>query len=225
MQVGPNGNAGLIFRVNSPSPGTDDYQGYYAGISADGNLVLGEANGNWTELKSVKSSIQANTWYSVKIEAQGSNIKVYIDDMQVPKITVNDATFARGSIGVRTYGALARYDDISVKDLQTGLVPQKSNTISNENIDVFPNPTSGNFEISMRKPFDNDYTINVFNEFGSLILSDQRKKDETVALLDISQNVNGIYLVKLNSGRLAYSLIPVSFSDVFSWHYFRKSKE
>lgn len=205
MQVGSAGDAGLIFRVNRPSPGADDYQGYYAGINANGNVVLGKANGSWTELKSINSSIQADTWYSVKIEAQGSSIKVFVNDMQTPKISVTDATYSSGAIGVRTYGATARFDDISVKDQQTGLLPLKNNCFSNENIRVYPNPTSGNFNIAMKNRFESDYTILVFNDSGSLILSDHKQKDQTVAQLDISNNSNGLYLVKLDSDRLGYS--------------------
>lgn len=204
IQLGSGGDAGFVFRVNTPSPGPDAYNGYYAGINSGGNVVLGKANGGWTELKSVKSIVQENTWYSVKIVAQGTNIKVYVDDMQVPKINVSDASFSNGSIGVRTYGALAKFDNILVKDLQTGYLQIKIDTFPNENMHVFPNPTNGNFEITIKKQLDNDYTIQVFNDTGSLIKSDHKNKDQTIAQLNISENPSGVYLVKLNSDLLTY---------------------
>ena len=204
IQLGSGGDAGFVFRVNTPSPGPDAYNGYYAGINSGGNVVLGKANGGWTELKSVKSIVQENTWYSVKIVAQGTNIKVYVDDMQIPKINVSDASFSSGSIGVRTYGALAKFDNISINDLQTGYLQIKIDNFPNEKMHLFPNPTNGKFEITMKKQLDNDYTIQVFNHTGSLIKSDHKNKDQTIAQLNISENPSGVYLVKLNSGLLTY---------------------
>jgi len=111
-----NGDSGVIFRVGSKLAfGDDDYSGYYAGISASTNeVVLGKADGNWTSLRTVPMNISENTWYQVRVEAKGTSIKVYVDDMNTPKISHTDRSFSSGSIGVRSYNTITRWDDISV---------------------------------------------------------------------------------------------------------------
>lgn len=118
VQVGDRGNSGLMFRASRPAFGPDEYNGYYVGLSsADGRVELGKANGAWTSLKTAAMNITANRWYQIRVVAKGAGIKIYVDDMATPKIDVSDASFASGAVGVRSYDALAAWDDISVKAL------------------------------------------------------------------------------------------------------------
>ncbi|MDR0414093.1 MAG: glycoside hydrolase family 127 protein [Prevotellaceae bacterium] len=121
VQVGNDGggsNGGVMFRASRLSFGPDEYSGYYVGISStDGKVELGKADGSWTSLKSASMSVQANRWYKLCVVAKGANIKVYVDDMETPKIDVNDASFASGVVGVRSYSALTAWDDIKVTAL------------------------------------------------------------------------------------------------------------
>jgi hypothetical protein len=50
----------------------------------------------------------------MKVVAVGSSLKVYVTDMATPKITVTDATYAFGSVGLRTYNNAAKFDAINV---------------------------------------------------------------------------------------------------------------
>lgn len=50
----------------------------------------------------------------MKVEAMGSSIKVYVTDMDTPKITVKDFTYRSGSIGLRTYNTKAKFKAINV---------------------------------------------------------------------------------------------------------------
>ena len=115
--IGNQGNAGLIFRVANAKNGADSYDGYYAGIGADGFVVLGRVSQNWNELQYVKTSIKAGSTYHFKITAQGSSINVFIDDMSIPKISVTDSTYSRGAIGVRMFQTPAAFDNIIVASL------------------------------------------------------------------------------------------------------------
>ena len=120
VKLGSAGEAGILFRVNKLSLGADEYTGYFFGISySDQKVVLGKANNEWTSLKTVKmDGLVADKWYQLRVMAKGANIKVYVDDMTTPKIEIADASFSSGSIGVRSYKAVARWDDILVTSLK-----------------------------------------------------------------------------------------------------------
>ncbi|MBP1963371.1 family 43 glycosylhydrolase [Paenibacillus aceris] len=108
-------NAGLIFRVNTPSVGADNLQGYYAGITVNNLVQLGKMNNNWTELASIPFTVQQNKVYRMKVEVKGSNIDIYIDGSHV--LSAVDSTFTQGAIGVRSFWTNATYDNLKVTDL------------------------------------------------------------------------------------------------------------
>jgi hypothetical protein len=108
------GDAGLVFRATSPAVGTDSYRGYYAGISPAGQVVLGKANNNWTRLGAASLSVAVGTRYHLRVEAVGTSLKVFVNDMANPRITVTDGTYAAGSSGVRVYNAAAAFDNLAV---------------------------------------------------------------------------------------------------------------
>lgn len=110
-----NRDAGLIFRGREISSGLDHYRGYYVGISAGQKLVLGKSNYSWSEISNVPLTVNANATYTLRIVANETSIKVYVDD--VLKIEATDHTFSTGQIGLRSYKAEAEYDDIMVEAL------------------------------------------------------------------------------------------------------------
>ena len=93
----------------------DGYSGYYAGISPSGRVVLGRANGGWTELGRAQMSIAPGSTHRLRVTAVGSSIKVYVDDMVTPKISVTDGTYASGANGVRVFDTAASFDNVEVK--------------------------------------------------------------------------------------------------------------
>lgn len=112
-----NGDAGLLFRTVSATPGADNVRGYYAGLSAAGTgaVILGRMSNNWTELKRAAVTINPNTDYHLKVSAVGSQINVYVNDVLVLQQT--DSTYTQGSVGVRMYNSLPSYDNIVVKSV------------------------------------------------------------------------------------------------------------
>ncbi|WP_433061249.1 family 43 glycosylhydrolase [Dactylosporangium sp. CS-033363] len=108
------GDAGLVFRATGLGSGTDAYSGYYAGISPAGRVVLGRAANNWTQLGTANLTVAVGTTYHLRVTAAGSSIKVYVDDLTTPKISVTDATFASGADGVRVFNAAAAFDNVAV---------------------------------------------------------------------------------------------------------------
>lgn len=102
--VGPVGNAGLIFRASKPDIGADDYCGYYVGIdAADSQLQFGYASNGWNSITNVPMTFAANTFYHLKVQAQGSRLRIFVTDTNLPVLDLSDGTFASGMLGVRDY--------------------------------------------------------------------------------------------------------------------------
>jgi hypothetical protein len=108
------GSAGLVFRASNVREGRDAYNGYYAGISTRGQLILGKTNGTWQQLATASLTIRSRTTYHMRVTAVGSVIKIFIDDMTTPKITVTDSTYTSGKDGVRVLNASANFGNVSV---------------------------------------------------------------------------------------------------------------
>ncbi|MBP2328040.1 hypothetical protein JOF56_008425 [Kibdelosporangium banguiense] len=109
-----NGDGGVVFRVTQPTTGPDSYRGYYAGITASGQVLLGKADNSWTPLRTVPMPVRPGARYHLRVEAVGPTIKVYADDMSTPKIVVTDTSYSSGANGVRVYNTAASFDNISV---------------------------------------------------------------------------------------------------------------
>ncbi|MER5555841.1 family 43 glycosylhydrolase [Streptomyces sp. NPDC002793] len=126
------GEAGLAFRVTRPGTGTEGFHGYYAAVGRDG-LVLGKATGDIrTPLAKARLAGAVGKTHRVRIEAVGSSIEVYVDDMAKPKIRTTDAGFTSGANGLHIDGPhtgglspkagaaapgrpLARFDNVSIR--------------------------------------------------------------------------------------------------------------
>lgn len=104
IRVGPEGDAGLIFRVSKPDIGGDSYCGYYAGLSAGNSILqLGYADNSWHELARVPVAFAPNKFYHLKITAEGPRIRVYVNGADWAAIDVTDRHFTSGMLGVRDY--------------------------------------------------------------------------------------------------------------------------
>jgi hypothetical protein len=124
VMVSADGNGGLIFRANRFSFGVDEFNGYYVGISAkDKTVILGKENGKWNLLTSTKMVVEANRWYQVRIVANKTEFKIFVEDMSTPKIIFNDNSFSKGSIGVKCFKSITRWDNISVLKLISSRAP------------------------------------------------------------------------------------------------------
>ncbi|MFC5055346.1 glycoside hydrolase family 43 protein [Saccharothrix xinjiangensis] len=109
------GDAGVVFRATRPAVGVDAYSGYYAGISPAGRVVLGRADNSWTQLGAAALTVRPGATHRLRVTAVGASIKVYVDDMTTPRISVTDTTFASGANGVRVFNTAAAFDDVVVR--------------------------------------------------------------------------------------------------------------
>ena len=111
-----NAEAGVLFRINNPSDGADTYQGYYVGLNTSGQIILGKSDNNWTQVKCVDAIIKKATPHHLRVVAKGSEIKVYVDNMNSAKLEVSDTAFQTGLIGLRGFGGeTIIFENVSVK--------------------------------------------------------------------------------------------------------------
>lgn len=112
-----NGDAGLIFRATGIGAGTDEYHGYYLGISTSGKIVLGKAANNWKVIKIIQARIRAGNTYRVSVHAVGSQINCRVRQKSDSDVifSVRDDTFKSGANGVRAYATEATFDNIDVQ--------------------------------------------------------------------------------------------------------------
>ena len=125
VTAGPEGDAGLIFRVTKPDIGADAYCGYYAGISPKSSRVmLGYASNAWHEIAGAPLNVPANQRTHIKVEALGSHLKVFVAGSDQPAIDIHDDHFSSGMIGVREYCAdekksVSSFTGLSAQELST----------------------------------------------------------------------------------------------------------
>lgn len=110
-----NGHPGLLFRVTELSRTTHKYKGYKAAISPSGVITLGKADlGTFTDLAQTRMDMVLGKEYHVRVVAIGSDIKIFVDDMDKAKIQFTDGSFAAGANGVRVFNAAAKFGSVSV---------------------------------------------------------------------------------------------------------------
>jgi hypothetical protein len=95
------GDAGLVFRVTRPEVRADGYRGYYASLRPNGVVLSKASDGRAEELASARLRVEVDKTHRMKVEAVGPNIKVYVDDMTTPKLSVTDDSYTSGTNGLR----------------------------------------------------------------------------------------------------------------------------
>ncbi|NHC16125.1 family 43 glycosylhydrolase [Motilibacter deserti] len=111
--------AGLVFRVTNRPGGAQGFSGYYAALTPSGVTLSSWRNGQTTQLASAPLPLAVGTAHTVRVEAVGSSIRVYVDGGSAPVLTVTDSTHAVGANGLRASGpgaagVAARFDDVSI---------------------------------------------------------------------------------------------------------------
>lgn len=116
VKINTAGDAGLMFRVSNPAIGPDAYQGYYVGLDQlNGTVIFGKASGQkWTVISSGKYPVEMNKTYTLKIVAKADKFDVFINGSVKPVLSATDNQYQSGSIGLRTYNALASFDSVKI---------------------------------------------------------------------------------------------------------------
>jgi hypothetical protein len=118
LQVGNTGDAGVIFRVTEPSIGVDHYKGYYVGISAAAQgVIIGKADNRWIEIARKSAAISASKTHNLRVEAQGQQVQVWLDEGEAALVEINDASHTKGTIGVRSFSNKAVFSRMRAEEL------------------------------------------------------------------------------------------------------------
>ena len=136
MLHGEQGNAGLVFRVNDPGPGTDQMRGYYVGFDTK-TLYLGKMEHNWQplatyDLSKLDCRVVPGVWNQIRVAVEGPRIRVWFNRMHPSadkdaglRIEAVDSgtPIPSGAVGVRTYHVAGSFDNFVV--LPIDAVPQE----------------------------------------------------------------------------------------------------
>ncbi|KAK7959386.1 uncharacterized protein PG986_004240 [Apiospora aurea] len=112
--LGESNGGGSGFSLTGPAV----FNGYYAGISAAGYVVLGKYDGNNGTMTTLGegsvSRLQAASDYAMTVTAIGSEIKVYLGNTDTALITATDLTYTSGANGVAVHAATGVFGKVSV---------------------------------------------------------------------------------------------------------------
>jgi hypothetical protein len=98
-----------------------NYGDWYYGSGASGYMLYYRYNGDVNLYRAGSGNLlpidhptgkNLSTWRHVKIVANGSNIKVYVDG--VFQFEVTDGIYTKGYLGLNVFGVAARYDNLTV---------------------------------------------------------------------------------------------------------------
>ncbi|WP_367125938.1 glycoside hydrolase family 43 protein [Streptomyces phytohabitans] len=120
--------AGLVFRTGDGGSGPDGFRGYSATLTTDAvTLSASDADGR-TTLATAPLDVAAGERHRVRVEAVGTDLRVYVDDLAEPVVSVTDDAHTTGGDGVRVGAGdgtdparpLAAFDDLAVEPLGAG---------------------------------------------------------------------------------------------------------
>jgi hypothetical protein len=109
-------NPAIMFRGS----GNDWETAYVLMMNDSKEWQFGKKNGatGWGLIGSPGGSNLDNTWYDVKVGANGSTLKAYVGDMSVPVITMTDTSYSSGQVGCSDWGlssSEADFDNFRVR--------------------------------------------------------------------------------------------------------------
>lgn len=95
------GDAGLLLRATRPGVGANVFDGLYFGISAQGNITIGESRQDWRQIHTIRQTISPQRDYRLTVAAQGNRLAFYLDGKRVHTLWYAD--HPAGQSGLRAY--------------------------------------------------------------------------------------------------------------------------
>ena len=108
-------NAGILVRLTDPNPGADSFNGYEIALTSEGKRVLiGRHQYDYSFLTENRGvSVNPTDWIKMKVELNGSNIKVYINDVQYMDHN-NSAILGAGKVTLRNWRTGVSYRNLKI---------------------------------------------------------------------------------------------------------------
>lgn len=95
---------------------------YYATLRNANKVEIKKmVSGSATLLASASFTVNTNTWYTLRLEVQGTNLRALINGSQY--LSVSDSQFASGRVGLATYNGSASFDDLLVTGAGSPVTP------------------------------------------------------------------------------------------------------
>ncbi|HYH02685.1 MAG TPA: LamG-like jellyroll fold domain-containing protein, partial [Bacillota bacterium] len=96
---------------------------YAASLVGGGKLeIRKKVSGSTSTLVSKNYSLSTGTWYKVKLEVNGTSLKMYVNDAL--QLSATDSSISAGGVGVIGYKAVCKFDDVVVSDGGTSTTSQ-----------------------------------------------------------------------------------------------------
>ncbi|MFM8917296.1 MAG: T9SS type A sorting domain-containing protein, partial [Bacteroidota bacterium] len=200
----------------------------YSNSSGDRTIEIFDAQGNTVVEKVVTIPASPNTLYTVPlnftlypgtnyfIKCRGlvdlyrnSSGAVYPNSSTYLKITGSNA----GSPGYYYFFYNWTYTEITCNTSRTEVIGTDTcfvglaDLFTSGNMNVFPNPTSGKFEISFESANTRDFTIRISDPAGTSIISEsfERFNGEFKRNYDLSKLAKGVYVLEVISNEKTVS--------------------
>ena len=197
-------------------------------VSVTGNGGLYKYDGiKWTNYKKTNSPLRSNFVFSISEDKNNnmwfgysySGISVFdgtniLDETKWKHYDINNSNLICNSIfssvidkaGNKWFTTSWGVSKISGSPFMiTGI-----NELNNSNgIILYPNPTKDNLQITINTQFNEDYTVEIFNSSGSLLLAMRKNKSVTNFNVDLKSYPAGLYFLHFTSKDKMFQRIAI----------------
>jgi Secretion system C-terminal sorting domain len=100
------------------------------------------------------------------------------------------------------WGNVRNYNLAILPIIECGPAGYRTSTILSDAINIFPNPSTGNFNVVTTFATAQNIDVKVYNILGQIIYSDKKKEMSTGNTeINLSDQTSGIYFVELTAGQ------------------------
>jgi|GEM_PF-7088272 len=201
--IGPGGGG---FFTGSQSPYLPGPNCFGNGNSSLESVFFGGMNGMMSvnvqkDISIYQAAVQKNDRYS-RPKLSPQEARYYQDILTLnagQHIDFSPSTNFPGGIdiavGVNLYADIVPCSTFIGMHRKSDQQEQETTILEQKTFTIYPNPTTGVFNLFINVDVESKYTINVYNYMGQLVHQEESQTDEVV--IDLSQLSQGVYIVKV----------------------------